>query len=60
MQSIELKVGGNSIKIDMTGIKIKGMQIDVSADAKLSTKGLLVEHKGDGPMTIQAPLIKIN
>jgi len=45
MQSIEMKVGANSIKIDQSGITIKGIMIKIQGSA-------MIEQ--------QAPLIKIN
>ncbi len=48
MQGIELKVGGNSIKIDQTGITLQGMMIKINgqmiqtqADALLQLKGAI-------------------
>lgn len=58
--SIELKVGGNSIKIDSQGVTIKALQVTIEATAKLATKGMMAEHKADGMMIIQAPIVNIN
>jgi type VI secretion system secreted protein VgrG len=38
MQSIELKVGGNSIKIDQSGITIKGIMVKVEGSATADLK----------------------
>ncbi len=53
MQSIELKVGANSIKIDQSGITIKGIMIKTDA-------GGMATHKAGGMMMIQGSLVLIN
>ncbi len=66
-QSIELKVGGNSVKIDtssitltvggasvkveMTGVTLKGMMIKGEADVQAEIKGLMTSIKGDAMLT---------
>jgi type VI secretion system secreted protein VgrG len=45
MQSITLKVGNNQVVIDMMGVHIQGMMVDVQANAMI---------------TESAPMIKIN
>ena len=51
MQSIELKVGQSSVKLDQMGVTIKGMIIDVEAQVQLSEKGLMTQITSDPPMT---------
>ena len=41
MQSIELKVGQSSIKIDQMGVTIKGMMINVEGQVMTEVKGLM-------------------
>ncbi|MHB1304702.1 MAG: type VI secretion system Vgr family protein [Acidiphilium sp.] len=60
MQSITLKVGGNSIKIDQTGITLSGTMIKVSAEAQLQTTGAIAQHNASGMMTLQAGIIQVN
>jgi len=43
LKGIELKVGPNSIKIDMMGITIKGLMVKAEADVQTSIKGLMCE-----------------
>ncbi len=67
MQSIELKVGSNSIKIDQTGITLKGIKVtingtlvQVSADASLKMEGAITEVNGTGMLKMQGALTMIN
>jgi type VI secretion system secreted protein VgrG len=52
-QSITLKVGGNSIVIDQSGITIKGIMITTDASG-------MATHKSGGIMTIQGSMVMIN
>ena len=47
MQSIELKVGENSIKIDQVGITITGMMVKVQGQVQTQIQGLLCQVSGD-------------
>ena len=58
--SIELKVGANSIKIEASGITMKGMMVDVTAQADANLSGLQTTVKGTAMTTIQGALVKIN
>jgi type VI secretion system secreted protein VgrG len=51
--SIELKVGGSSIKIEPAKITLKSVQIDIGADA-------MMKIKAGGIMTVEGALVKIN
>ncbi len=53
MQSIELKVGGSSIKIDQMGVTIKGMMIQIEGD-------LMTQVKGDAMLTLKGGITMIN
>lgn len=52
-KSIELKVGGSSIKITPSGITIKGTKLSCAADAT-------AEIKGGGSLTLKGAVTKIN
>ncbi|WP_323005172.1 type VI secretion system Vgr family protein [Pseudorhodobacter sp.] len=52
-QKIVLKVGGNSIAIDQSGITIKGIMIETKASG-------MATHKASGIMVIQGSLVNIN
>lgn len=61
LASIELKVGGSTIKMDPMNITIKAMNTTVKANLNLETSaGLMATHKAGAIMTIQGSLVKIN
>jgi type VI secretion system secreted protein VgrG len=60
MQSIELKVGQSSIKIDQTGVTIKGMLISVEGDLQTQIKGTMTQVNGDAMLQIQGGITMIN
>ena len=60
MQSIELKVGQSSIKIDQTGVTIKGMMIKVEATMMLQTKGLMVQQEASAIHIVKGAMVMIN
>lgn len=60
MTSIELKVGGNSIKIDQSGITIKGIMVTIEGTATLDAKSPLTTVKADGVLTLKGSMTMIN
>ncbi len=60
LSSIELKVGGSSIKIEPAKVTIKSPQIAISADGKLDVKSPMTTVTGDGILTLKGGLTKIN
>jgi len=60
MQGIELKVGGNSIKIDQTGITIKGLMVKVEGEVQTSIKGAITQVNGDGMLQLKGGVTMIN
>ncbi|MEO8198846.1 MAG: type VI secretion system tip protein TssI/VgrG [Thermoanaerobaculia bacterium] len=60
MQSIELKVGQSSIKLDQLGVTIKGIMIKVEAQAILEEKALMTQIKGDAMLIMKGGLTMIN
>lgn len=60
MQSIELKVGQSSIKIDQTGVTIKGMMITCDATVKMEQKAVLHKTSGTAMVQIQGGITMIN
>ncbi len=49
--SIELKVGGSSVKIDNTGVTLKGMNVKGEAQMQAEIKGMMTSISGDGMLT---------
>lgn len=60
MQSIELKVGTSSVKIDPSGVTIKGLMIRIEADAMLQAKGSMTDIKGNAMVIIKGGVTLIN
>ncbi|WP_231741008.1 type VI secretion system Vgr family protein [Thalassoglobus neptunius] len=60
MQSIELKVGSNSIKIDQSGITIKGLMVKINGDAMVEASSPMTTVKGDGMLTLKGGITMIN
>ena len=60
MQSIELKVGSNSILIDQTGITIKGLIVTVQGDTTMDIKSPMTNLSGDATLTLKGGMIMIN
>ncbi|MEO9575331.1 MAG: type VI secretion system tip protein TssI/VgrG [Tateyamaria sp.] len=57
---ISLKVGGNSIVINTSGITIKGMMVKVQANAMAEVKSPMTTVKGDGMLTLKGGVTMIN
>ncbi len=60
MQAIELKVGANSIKIDQSGITIKGVMVTIQGSAQVAVKGPITQINGSGMVQIQGGVVMIN
>ncbi|PWC37545.1 type VI secretion system tip protein TssI/VgrG [Azospirillum sp. TSO35-2] len=58
--SIELKVGANSLKIDQTGVTIKGTMVKVTGDAQVQIKGAITQVNGDGMVQVKGGVVTIN
>lgn len=59
-QSITLKVGPSSIKLDTQGVTIAGSKITAQAQLKAAIQGVMVDVNASGVMTLQGGLVKIN
>lgn len=59
MQSIELKVGQNSIKVDQMGITIKGMMIKIEGQVQTEVKGLMCQVSGDAMLQLKGGITMI-
>lgn len=60
MQSITLKVGGNSIEISQAGIKIKGLTVSVEGQTTTNVKGLTVSVEGQVQTQVKGVICQVN
>jgi len=60
MQSIELKVGETSVKLDPTGVTINGMLLNFKAGAMLQTQAPMTQLKSDAVTIVKAGIILLN
>lgn len=59
LQSIELKVGQSSIKVDQTGVTIKGMMVKIEGTVQAELKSLMTTVNGDAMLTAKGGIIMI-
>ena len=59
LQGIELKVGSSSIKVDMMGVTIKGMMINVQGEVQTQVKGLMCQVNGDAMLMAKGGITMI-
>ena len=60
MQSIELTVGSNTVKIDTSGVSINGTMVKLAGSAMLDMKAPMTTLKGDGMLTLKGGIVMIN
>jgi type VI secretion system secreted protein VgrG len=58
--SITLKVGANSIKIDNSGVTIKGINVKIQGQAKAEMKAPMTAVKGTAMLQSKAPMHQVN
>lgn len=59
MQAIELKVGASSIKIDQTGVSIKGMMVKIEGTMMTDVKGLMTKVDGSAMTMVKGAITMI-
>jgi len=59
MQSITLKVGMSSIKIDQTGITLTGLMIKIDGQVQTDIKGLMTQVQGAAMLQLSGGIISI-
>jgi len=59
-QEILLKVGGSSVKIDNSGVTIKGPMIKIEGSGMVEAKAPMTTVKGDAMLTLKGGLTLIN
>lgn len=60
MQSIELKVGQSSVKIDQMGVTIKGMSVKIEGTLQAEVKAVKTDIKADAMLTAKGAITMIN
>jgi type VI secretion system secreted protein VgrG len=60
MQSIELKVGQSSIKIDQMGVTITGMMIKIEGQVQTQVKGLMTQINADAMLMLKGAITMVN
>ena len=60
MQSIELKVGQSSVKLDQTGVTIKGMMIKIEGEIQVEVKSVMTQVNGDAMLIAKGGIVMIN
>lgn len=58
--AIELKCGGSSVKLDPSNVQIKGVQVAVQGDAKVDVKAAMTTVAGDGMTKVTGGVVQIN
>lgn len=60
MQSIELKVGQSSVKLDQTGVTIKGLMVKIEGQAQTKVTGAITQVEATGMLTLKGAITMIN
>jgi type VI secretion system secreted protein VgrG len=60
LQSIELKVGQSSVKLDQMGVTIKGMMIKIEGTIMVESKGVINKMNGTAMVQVQGGITMIN
>ena len=60
MQSIELKVGKSSVKLDQMGVTIKGMMVKINGRTMVDIKGVMTKVTGSAMLKAKGGVTMIN
>jgi type VI secretion system secreted protein VgrG len=60
MNSIELKVGANSVKIDQTGVTVSATQIKLSGQAMVQIEAPMTKVNADGMLMLKGGIMMLN
>jgi type VI secretion system secreted protein VgrG len=60
MQSIELKVGQSSVKVDQTGVTIKGLMVKVEGQVQTEVKGLMTQINADAMLMLKGGITMLD
>jgi type VI secretion system secreted protein VgrG len=59
LQSIELKVGQSSVKVDQTGVTISGMMIQINGQVMTQVKGAMTTVQGSGMLQLSGGIMML-
>jgi type VI secretion system secreted protein VgrG len=59
MQTITLKVGQSSVKLDQTGVTISGLMVKIDGTVMTDVKGLMTTVKGSAMLQLSGGIIMI-
>jgi type VI secretion system secreted protein VgrG len=59
LQEIDLTVGGNSVKIDQTGVAINGILVKVSGEAQCQVSAAMTQVSGSGMLQMNGGITMI-
>src|SRR6185312_484914 len=59
-QGITLKVGGNSLKIDPSGIALNGIMLKLEGQGMATLKAPMTQVSGDGMLTLKGGIMMLN
>ncbi len=60
MQQIQLTVGGNSIKIDQSGITLNGIMVKAQGQAMVQVQGPMIQVSADGMLMLKGGITMVN
>jgi type VI secretion system secreted protein VgrG len=60
MQSIELKVGQSSIKLDQSGVTIQGLTVKIQGTIEVQMKSMMTQINGDVMLTAKGGIVMVN
>ncbi len=60
MMGITLTVGGNSVKIDQSGVTISGIMVKAQGQAMVQVEGPMAQVSGDGMLTLKGGIVMVN
>ncbi|QEL19441.1 type VI secretion system Vgr family protein [Limnoglobus roseus] len=60
MQSIEFKVGGSTLKLDPSGIQMKGLKINIEGEIMVQMKATIVKVDASGFLILKGGITMIN
>jgi type VI secretion system secreted protein VgrG len=60
MSKIELTVGGNSVKIDPSGVTVTGTMVKVQGQAMVQVQGPMIQTSADAMLMLKGGITMVN